>query len=214
MRKLILKMSMSLDGFVARPNGELDWMFANSSPEGRAWTVAQISDASLHIMGAKTFRDMVAWWPYSQEVFAEPMNTVPKAVFTRKGAASLAQTSTTQAINDANAALEKDGGKKKAADPAVLKGWADAYVATGPIADEIARLKQQNGEPIIAHGGAGFARSLIATGLVDQYALAIFPVVLGKGLPIFTETAKRISLELVSSQAFPKGGIGNIYRAK
>jgi dihydrofolate reductase len=165
-------------------------------------------------MGSKTFRDMITWWPHSDEVFAAPMNNIPKAVFTRKGAASLANVQTTQAVNDATAALEKGGGKKKAADPAVLKSWTDAYVATGPIAEEIAKLKQQGGKPIIAHGGAGFARSLIATGLVDEYALAIFPVVLGKGLPIFTETAKPISLELISSQVFPKGGMGNVYRAK
>ena len=67
-------------------------------------------------------------------------------------------------IEDANAALQRSGGQKREADPKVLKMWQDAYVASGPIADEIAKLKREYERPIIAHGGAGFARSLIADG--------------------------------------------------
>ena len=85
-------------------------------------------------------------------------------------------------------------------------------MASGDLADEIARLKAADGKPIIAHGGAAFARSLIAADLVDQYMLMVYPVVLGQGLPIFSDVAPLRQLELVSSRVFPKGAVAQIYR--
>jgi dihydrofolate reductase len=64
MRELILKMSISVDGFVADPDGGLKWAF-DSDPEAAAWTVETVWNASLHIMGSRTFRDMAAFWPTS-----------------------------------------------------------------------------------------------------------------------------------------------------
>jgi dihydrofolate reductase len=212
MRDLILKMSISLDGFVGGPNGEADWVFRTNDEKAADWTVSLISNASLHIMGSRTYHDMAAWWPYSDEVYAPPMNDIPKGVFTRKGAASLSQPAATQAVKDAEAALEKAGGKKKAPDPKVLKGWADPYVASGPMAEEVKKLKSAAGKAIIAHGGAGFARSLIATGLVDEYALLVHPIVLGRGLPIFSDLSAPKQLKLIRSIAFPAGAVGHVYR--
>jgi dihydrofolate reductase len=83
MRELILKMSISVDGFVADPDGGLKWVF-DSDPEAAAWTVETVWNASLHIMGSRTFRDMAAYWPTSTEVFAPPMNQIPKAVFSKR----------------------------------------------------------------------------------------------------------------------------------
>jgi len=83
-RELVLKMSMSVDGFVGSPDGGIQWVFSND-PEAVAWTVATVSNASLHIMGSRTFDDMAAYWPTSTEVFAAPMNQSPKAVFSRQG---------------------------------------------------------------------------------------------------------------------------------
>jgi dihydrofolate reductase len=66
--------------------------------------------------------------------------------------------------------------------------------------------------PIIAHGGASFARSLVAAGLVDQYHLLMHPVALGKGLPVFSDLAAPRPLKLMSSKAFPGGSVAQIYR--
>ena len=76
----------------------------------------------------------------------------------------------------------------------------------------MAKLKQQDGKPILAHDGAGFARSLIATGLVDAFQLLVIPTVLGKGLPIFTDVKGPMELKLVEAKPFPKGWVGHIYR--
>ena len=83
---------------------------------------------------------------------------------------------------------------------------------SGDLKEEIARLKAEDGKPIIAHGGATFARSLIAENLVDRYMLMVYPIALGRGQPIFADIAAARPLELVSTTAFPKGAVAQIYR--
>jgi len=166
-------------------------------------------NASLHIMGSRTFHDMAAYWPTSTGVFAPPMNQIPKAVFSRQGAAILKAANTTAALRDARA--DAATGQSAELQPGA-ESWAEAYVASGDLAEEVAKLKAQDGKPIIAHGGAGFARSLVARGLVDQYDLLVHPVVLGKGLPIFSDLAMPRRLKLMSSKAFPAGSVAQIYR--
>jgi dihydrofolate reductase len=126
------------------------------------------------------------------------MNQIPKAVFSRQGPPILANATTaiTQAAPQAGA-----------------EGWTQAYVASGDLTEEIAWTKAQEGKPIVAHGGVSFARSLVAGGLVDRFALLVVPVALGQGLPLFSELAAPARLELVSSRAFPGGAVAQTYRA-
>jgi riboflavin biosynthesis pyrimidine reductase len=72
--------------------------------------------------------------------------------------------------------------------PAV-ESWRAARVATGDLAEEIARLKREPGKDILAHGGARFAQSLVKNALIDEYQLLIHPVALGRGLPLFAHLA-------------------------
>ncbi len=208
MRELILKMSISIDGFVGRPDGGITWIFDTHDYTAAAWTVRMISDASLHIMGSRTFQDMAAYWPTSTEVFAPPMNQIPKAVFSGQGASVLPGGRTTAALRDAraNARPDERGTPQPGAD-----SWAQAYVATGDLKEEIAKLKSQDGKPIVAHGGAGFARSLVALDLVDRYVLLVHPVALGTGLPLFSALPAPEYLQLLSSTRFPRGTVAQIY---
>jgi dihydrofolate reductase len=208
MRNLILKMSMSLDGFVGSPRGELAWVFRGTDPQAIAWTVDAISQVGVHIMGSRTFRDMAAYWPTSTEVFAPPMNQIPKVVFSSSGLPAIG--STTRALEDARAQAPRpldDAGSAR-------DSWASARVAGGDLTDEINRLKQEPGKDIMAHGGASFAQSLIERGLVDEYRLLVHPVVLGRGLPIFSKLAKPAELQLVEAKAFPGGAVAHIYRPR
>jgi dihydrofolate reductase len=90
--------------------------------------------------------------------------------------------------------------------------WAEPYVASGDLVDEITRLKAEDGKPIVAHGGATFARSLIAHNLVDEYVLLVYPIALGKGRPIFSDLPAPRPLKLVRSKVFPLGAMAQIYR--
>ena len=212
MKKLILKMSMSADGFVGGPKGEIDWIFATLSPDAAQWAIATLWDAGLHLMGSRTYHDMAAWWPTSTEAFAPPMNEIPKAVFSRRGLKGPSKALTTTAIKNAQAA---NGRTQGAVSPEkVWDSWLKPKVCTGNLATEIKRLKRGSGKPLLAHGGAGFARSLIATGLIDEFRLLVHPVVLGKGLPIFSEVPKPRYLELVESVPFKSGTVAQVYRVK
>jgi dihydrofolate reductase len=211
MRKLVLKMSVSVDGFVGGPNGEIDWLFKSMDEEATAWTIDHISQAGVHIMGSRTFRDMAAYWPSSTEPFAPPMNEIPKVVFARRGLdGGESGASTTQALSDARA--QAMGKTAQAASS--MGSWRAARVATGDLAEEIARMKQEPGKEILAHGGARFAQSLVKGGLVDEYRLLIHPIVLGQGLPLFAQLVAPVSLTLVESRRFGSGAVANVYRPR
>ncbi len=81
MRKLVLKMSLSLDGFVAGPNGEVDWLFPSLDAGASAWLLDTLWMPDVHLMGGATYRAMATHWPHSREPFAAPMNEIPKFVF-------------------------------------------------------------------------------------------------------------------------------------
>ena len=192
MRKLIMKMSMSLDGFVGSPNGGNDWVFKTGDEESKAWSVGLIQEAGLIIMGRKSFENISPYWPTATGPFAAPMNEIPKAVFTKKG-------------------FEVGDPVDKASAAAV--SWARARVFDGELAEEIKKLKGEPGKPIVAIGGAGFMRSLIETGLIDEYHIPIHPVALGSGLPIFSGLATPLYLKLTDVKSFPGGIAVHIYRS-
>ncbi len=206
MRKLILRQNMSVDGFVGGPNGEIDWIFKSFDDSAMSWTLETLWQAGVHIMGSRTFRDMAAHWPRSTEPIAAPMNEIPKVVFTRKG---LDQAATTQALADATRSRPQGS---VTAPPSILESWTNPGIARGELGAEIARLKQQAGKPILAHGGASFARSLVRERLPDEYWLLVYPVALGRGLPLFTELKQPLDLKLVRTTAFDGGVVEHIYR--
>ncbi len=210
MRKLILKMSVSVDGFVAGPKGESDWIFSTNSDDADAWTLNCLKNASLHLMGSTTYYDMKAYWPYSTDDYAPVMNDIPKAIFTRKGL-DINKGAGSQSLKDATD-YDRSRGVSLSATSDKLDSWLHPMVMKGDINKNIQQLKQEGNGYMVAHGGAGFARSLIQGGLVDEFQLLVHPVVLGKGMPIFTELAKPSMLELVSSERFEKGALGNTYR--
>ena len=192
MRKLIMKMSLSVDGFVAGPDGKADWIFRNSDETSRAWSVAQSREAGLIIMGRKSFEVLASYWPTATGPFAAPMNEIPKALFTQKGFKGIAPV-------------------PPAEQSPATASWAEARVFDGDLAEGIRELKSGPGKPILAIGGAGFMRSLIATGLIDEYHLVTHPVVLGGGLPIFNDVAQLLDLKLVDVRSFPGGIVAHTY---
>jgi dihydrofolate reductase len=191
MRKLIMKMSVTVDGFVSGPNGEADWIFKSSDEASRAWVLEQTWEAGLIIMGRKSFEAMAPYWPTAPGPFAAPMNEIPKAVFTQKGFKGLAPSADQL--------------------PAAAS-WAAAQVCKGDLAEEIRKLKSEPGKPITAIGGAGFMRSLIATGLIDEYLIVTHPIILGQGLPIFNGLAQPLNLRLIDVKSFPGGIVAHMYR--
>lgn len=179
-----MRMSLSVDGFVAGADGTANWILKSSDEHSKAWAVTKCSEAGLHIMGRKSFESMAAYWPTSTDPFAGPMNEIPKAVFTQKGF---------KGVESGTAC------------------WAQARIFDGDLSESIQALKAEEGNPIMAIGGAGFMRSLISTGLIDEYILVTHPIVLGTGLPIFDNLTRSLELKLIDVKAFPSGVVAHIY---
>ena len=190
MRKLIMKMSVSLDGFVSGPNGENDWVFKTGDEQSKAHSLALNQMPGLIIMGRKIYEQWAKFWPTAPGPFAEPMNIIPKAVFTQK---------------------EFTKPQPAAGQTAAEASWAEARIISGNLTEEVEKLKAEEGKPILTMGGAGFMRSLIAAGLIDEYHLFIHPVVLGGGQRIFTDVTAPFYLKLADVQHFPGGATALTY---
>jgi dihydrofolate reductase len=132
------------------------------------------------------------------------MNAIPKLVFTNEalGAAKL-----TKAFDTASAE-RKD--KRTLSDKEVkanLETWKSPSVATD-LVREIEQRKRDDGRDLVAHGGASFAQSLAKIGLVDEYRFLVHPVVLGRGLTLFSVVSDRMPLTLLSSTIRKVPGLG------
>jgi dihydrofolate reductase len=199
-KELILNMSISIDGFVAGPNGELDWIFRNSSEESREWAAERLMEVSLHAMGHKSYV-MADVWPTAVSPFARPMNEIPKAVFSRSGVIPPPNMEKT-------AAAVKEG----RVDQSVMHSWMNPIMAGSDLVADIERLKAEDGGPINALGGASFATSLIAANLVDEFRLVVHPIVLGRGLSIFAGLENPVYLKLMDLKQFDTGVVVKTYR--
>lgn len=178
MTRLVLQMGISIDGFIAAPDGSQPWLGGPEDDAAKQWKLDTVRGASAHLMGRVTYLEMASHWPTSDSEYAAPMNEIPKIVFSKT---------------------------LKAAE------WPESRIADGDLVEEIERVKAQPGGYVIAYGGAGFARSLVRHGLVDEYRLNIQPAALGAGMPIFTELPEPLELELVEARVFGAGNAGHVY---
>jgi dihydrofolate reductase len=173
MRKLIYSMGVSLDGFIAGPNGEIDWSAPDE--ELHRFHNQQTRELGALLCGRRLYEEMVYWEtadenPSAAEYeleFARIWKNLPKVVFSMT--------------------LEKVEG--------------NARLAGGGVAEEVAKLKEQPGKDL-AVGGAGLASSCMKLGLIDECRLFVSPVVLGGGTPYFPALDERINLELVETRTF------------
>jgi dihydrofolate reductase len=185
MRKLILRMSVSIDGFIESSDRNLD--FAKTrSPEGAAWVAEKMGQAGAHLMGRKAFCEMSSFWPTTSGVLAKLMNEIPKIVFSKKG------------FDPAQASS--------------AKSWAEANVITGNLAEEIIALKKQVGKDLMAHGGIEFAQSLVQTGLIDEFCIAVHPVAAGSGFSLFEKLSTPLHLKLIDTKVFSTGAMVHVYQ--
>jgi len=89
--------------------------------------------------------------------------------------------------------------------------WNNSHLIKGDLATEVSKLKRQPGQDIVIHGSPGLIRSLLPHGLIDEFRLLVYPLVLGRGKRLFNE-ASQASLKLVESTTFSKGVVKLVYR--
>ncbi|MFH5831973.1 dihydrofolate reductase family protein [Halalkalibaculum sp. DA384] len=179
MRTLKLQVQITVDGFIAGPEGEQDWMTWNWDEELQKFVDEITAPVDCIVLGRKLAEGFIPYWT---EVAQDPDNPEQESgkKFTE-----------TQKIVFSDT-LEKSK-------------WGNTELAQGDLVDEITRLKTQDGGDITAYGGATFVANLIEHRLIDDYYLFVNPVALGGGLPIFNNLNEYQHLNLVQSRAFGCG---------
>jgi len=177
MRKVILFMMVTLDGFFEGPNQSLDWH--NVDEEFNELAIKQLNELDTLFFGRVTYQGMANYWPTpmaleDDRIVANKMNSLAKVVF-----------STT---------LEK-------------AEWNNTRLVKGHVAEEVTKLKQQPGKDIAIFGSSDLAVSLIHMGLLDEVRLMVNPVVLGAGKRLFEGLQDGLQLKLLETKAFRSGNV-------
>jgi len=177
MRKIILFNLITLDGFFAGPDGEIDWH--NVDQEFNEFAIDQLDSAGGLIFGRMTYQLMASYWPTPTAITDDPevagkMNSIPKIVFSKT--------------------LEK-------------VEWNNTRLVKGNIVEEISKLKQQPGKDLYIFGSANLASSIIQKGLIDEYRIIVNPVAIGSGMPLFKDIQDRLNLKLIKVKTFRSGNV-------
>jgi dihydrofolate reductase len=173
MTKLIYGMAVSLDGFIAGPDGKFDWSAPDE--ELHRFHNEQTKELGGHLLGRRLYETMVYWETATEDPslpdfaleFARIWQALPKVVF-----------STTLESVEGNARLVREG-----------------------LADEVGRLKREAGKDL-AVGGAGLAAACMSLGLIDEVQLFVSPVIVGGGTPFLPQLDHRLDLELLETREF------------
>jgi dihydrofolate reductase len=189
MRKLKLQVQMSIDGCIAGPNNEMDWMVFYGDEKLKEYEIRLHEPVDTILLGRKMTNEFVSYWsnvmnkPDDPEyTFAKKMIETPKIVFTKT--------------------LTKSE-------------WPNTEITTGDLKGEITKLKsQEGGGDIIVYGGASFDSSLIKENLIDEYYLFINPVAIGNGKTIFKDLKEIRKFTLIESIAFDSGIVLLHYEVK
>jgi dihydrofolate reductase len=187
LRKLKLQVQMSIDGCVAGPNGEMDWIVGLSDDKVIRYAYELTESIDTILLGRKMTDVFISYWsdvinkpddPW--HAFAKKMIETPKVVFTKT--------------------LDKSK-------------WINTEIATGDITDEIIKLKRRNGRDMVVYGGASLDSSLIKLGLIDEFLLFINPVAIGNGKTIFKDLNEIQKFNMVKTIAFDSGKVLLHYEA-
>jgi dihydrofolate reductase len=174
MGRLIYSMGTSLDGFIAGPGGDIGWSAPDE--ELHRFHNEQARELGAHLLGRRLYEVML-YWETAEE---NPASADVEVDFARvwKALPKVVFSTTLDAV-EGNARLARDG-----------------------VAEEVAALEQETGGADIAVGGAGLAAECIRLGLVDDFRLFVYPVVVGAGTPYFPPLDSRVDLELAETRTF------------
>lgn len=181
MRKVIVSMNLTLDGFMAGPNWELDWHFSYWNDEMAEEAAQQLSKADTILLGRITYNAMAQYWPLQrlnfsfarQDIpFADMMNSHKKIVFSK----TLHQTN-----------------------------WHNSLIIKGNMNNNVIQLKKQPGKDIIVFGSGSIVSALVQSGLIDEYQLWIHPLALGDGKLLFKSEKAKPRLKLIRKKEFLSG---------
>jgi dihydrofolate reductase len=176
---------VSLDGFIADRNGDMSW--AHKDPQDAEWnafTSRNASGGGVLVFGRVTYDLMVGWWPTPQAAKAMPV------------------------VAERMNALEKIVFSRTLEQAT----WRNTRLIKGDLVAEMRRLKGGPGADMVILGSGSIVGQLAEAGLIDEYRIAVSPVVLGKGKTMFDAVTRKLALRLTGSQTFGNGTVVLSYR--
>jgi dihydrofolate reductase len=182
MRKLLVFNQVSLDGFIADANGDMRWAHKDD-PEWRAFAEANASGGGELLFGRITYDLMAGYWPTPMALEANP------------------------AVADHMNRLPKVVFSRTLEKPA----WSNTRLVKGHIAPAVRKMKDEPGPDMVILGSGSIVAQLAAAGLIDEYQLAVNPIVLGAGKSMFAGVPK-LALNLVATRAFGNANVLLTYR--
>jgi dihydrofolate reductase len=185
MRKLIFFMHASLDGFVAGPHGEMNWIKVDDEIFDFVGTMTDQADAAVY--GRVTYQMMEAYWPTAAEKPDASKHDIEHSGWYKK--------------------------VKKIVLSRTIKesGQNNSTVISENIPENINRIKQQDGKNILIFGSPSASNALLNMGLIDEFWIFVNPVLLGRGIPLFRDIKESIRLSLMESKTFNIGVIALHY---
>lgn len=181
-------MNVTLDGYMAGPNCELDWHFNLWDVEMMETLSEQLYAADTILLGRVTYNAMARFWPMKAKdlsgtkadiAFAEMMNKYTKIVFSKT-------------LQEAN--------------------WGNSRLIKQNLLKEVSQLKNQAGKDMIIFGSGKLSTALIKANLIDEYSIWVHPIILGKGKPFFKKLQDSLCIELAATQVFKSGVVILNYR--
>jgi dihydrofolate reductase len=182
MRNVLIFMMISLDGYYAGLNDEIDWHVTDE--EFNEFANQQLDEVDTLIFGRRTYEGMASYWttPLAMEndpMITRQMNAKAKIVFSRT-------------LTSAD--------------------WQNTRLIKDNIAEEIGKLRQQPGKDLIIFGSSDLAVSFINQGLIDEFRIIVNPVVLGRGKSLFEGADASLKLKLIRTRQFASGNVLHYYQ--
>jgi dihydrofolate reductase len=185
MRKIVSSIIMSLDNFAASPDGGLNMFQVDQEFFDMSTTLCEAADTALY--GKGTYYIMQSYWPTAADkADASAHEKQHSAWYNHVPKYVLSKTlKSTEAPN--------------------------AFIIRENVVEELKKLKEQEGKNIQIFGSPGVVRSLTQEGLIDEYWIFVYPVILGNGIPLFKDIKKQIDLTLVSAKILKSGAVALHY---
>lgn len=190
MRKLIVTMWVTLDGFVAGPNNDMGFVGELYDEAMGIYETELMRGADTLVLGRVTYESFAGSWPHvpdnpqaseGEKVYARLLNAMRKIVFSK----------TLQSADWNNSTLVRE------IDP-----------------EEIARLKQEPGKDMVIYGSVSIIQALTNLGLIDEYQILVHPTLLGEGKPLFQDIKQKVDLKLINTKTHPSGVVVLSYQPK
>ena len=174
MRSVIYSMAVSLDGYIVGPDGSFDW----GTPDEEVFRLAtdEVRKVGVHLLGRRLYETMLYWETADQNSSLDFSTLEFAAIW--KALPKVVFSTTLSAVQ------------------------GNTRLASGGLAEEVERLRAEPGEGDIAIGGATLAVEAAALGLIDEYRVRVYPVLVGGGIPFFSQREHRVDLELVETRTF------------